>query len=70
MPEREVCSPVSREGSVVGSNKPKSPGAFSSPSRGDSVPGQLHHTATPVRSHSEGNQEPEPGMVNVVGLED
>ena len=35
MPEKEVCSSVSCPGSNVGSAQPKSPGAFSSPSRGD-----------------------------------
>ena len=44
MPEQEVQSPVTRPGSKVGSGQPKSPGAFSNPSRGsvsqDSVPPQ------------------------------
>jgi hypothetical protein len=42
MPEREVCSPVSRPGSKVGSEQPLSPGARSNPSRGrsDSLPPQ------------------------------
>lgn len=34
MPEREVCSPVSRPGSKVGSGQPLSPGARSNPSLG------------------------------------
>jgi hypothetical protein len=32
---KEVCSPISRSGSKVGSHQPMSPGAFSNPSRGD-----------------------------------
>jgi hypothetical protein len=34
MAEKEVCSPVSRPGSKVGSGQPLSPGARSNPSRG------------------------------------
>jgi hypothetical protein len=45
MPEKEVCSPVSRPGSKVGSGQPMSPGARSNPSRGrsDSLPQQHSH---------------------------
>jgi hypothetical protein len=35
MPEKEVCSPVSRRGSAVGGGQPLSPGARSNPSRAD-----------------------------------
>jgi hypothetical protein len=35
MPEKEVCSPVSRRGSAVGSGQPLSPGARSNPGRAD-----------------------------------
>ena len=50
MPEKEVCSPVSRPGSKVGSGQPMSPGARSNPSRGsgpqaDSVPPQRSRTS-------------------------
>jgi hypothetical protein len=31
----EVCSPISRRGSAVGSGQPMSPGARSDPGRGD-----------------------------------
>jgi hypothetical protein len=31
----EVCSPISRKGSKVGSGQPLNPGARSAPSRGD-----------------------------------
>ena len=45
---KEVVTPVSKPGSKVGSNQPKSPGAFSNPSREggarfDSVPAQPSH---------------------------
>ena len=45
MPEKEVCSPVSRPGSKVGSGQPLSPGARSNPSRGRShfLPQQPSH---------------------------
>jgi hypothetical protein len=45
MPEREVCSPVSRPGSKVGSGQPLSPGVRSNPSRGrsDSLAQQPSH---------------------------
>ena len=69
MAEKEVCSPVSRVGSKVGSGQPMSPGARSNPSRGDSVPSQPHNTASPVHSHDEGNKGPE-GSLTVTGPED
>ena len=67
MPEKEVCSPVSRPGSKVGSGQPLSPGARSNPSRGsgpqaDSVPSQPPRTSR----HSE---EPAASM-EVIGPED
>jgi hypothetical protein len=66
MPEREVCSPVSRKGSKVGSGPlGLSPGARSSPSRAtaDSVPPQSTHART---THAE-----EPGgTLKVTGPED
>jgi hypothetical protein len=45
MPMQEVCSPVTRKGSKVGSGQPMSPGARSDPGRlggpkFDSVPAQ------------------------------
>jgi hypothetical protein len=72
MPEKEVCSPVSRPGSKVGSGQPMSPGARSSPSRGagpqtDSVPPQPSNAGVAAR-HSE---PPLPGSTTtVVGAED
>jgi hypothetical protein len=60
MPEREVCSPVTRKGSKVGSvsGTPLSPGARSNPDRQggpkfDSVPDQPKHRAST-------HQEPQP----------
>jgi hypothetical protein len=62
MPEQEVCSPVSRPGSKVGSSQPKSPGAFSNPSRrGDSVQAQPSH----ARVSLSGGEEP--ASVTIVG---
>jgi hypothetical protein len=50
MPEREICSPVTRKGSKVGSGQPMSPGARSDPGRRDaavdSVPPQPTHART------------------------
>jgi hypothetical protein len=61
MPIKEVCSPVSRLGSKVGSSQPKSPGAFSNPSRsGDSVQAQPSHRV----SLSSGE---EPASLTIVG---
>jgi hypothetical protein len=67
MPEKEVCSPVSRPGSKVGSGQPKSPGAFSSPSRAggarfDSVPAQPSHARVSLSSNAQ-----EPAEVTIVG---
>jgi len=43
----DVCSPVSRKGSKVGSGQPLSPGARSAPgNRHDSVPPQPSHHRT------------------------
>ena len=66
MPEREVCSPVSRKGSKVGSGQPLSPGARSDPGRvggpkWDSVPPQPQHRAS---THS---VPPQPSNVGVTG---
>lgn len=70
MPERDVCSPVSRPGSKVGSmsGQPLSPGARSNPSRAagaqfDSVPPQPTHGGGTVSRH----QEPLPATTKVVG---
>ena len=48
MPEQEVCSPISRKGSKVGSGQPLSPGARSNPSRGrtDSISAQPSYGAS------------------------
>jgi hypothetical protein len=66
MPERDVCSPVSKKGSKVGSGQPKSPGAFSSPSRAggarfDSVPAQPSHARVGL------SEEGQPAEVTIVG---
>ena len=71
MPEQEVCSPVSRKGSKVGSGQPLSPGARSNPSRSegpkfDSIPPQPTHGGT--SRHSE---PPIPSSTTtVIGPED
>jgi hypothetical protein len=44
----EVCSPVTRSGSKVGSGQRLSPGARSMPGAGDSVPAQPAHGSTSV----------------------
>jgi hypothetical protein len=68
----EVCSPVTRKGSKVGSGQPLSPGARSAPGkREDSVPPQpVHTTGRSVAPHA----EPEPPIsgatTTVVGPED
>jgi hypothetical protein len=69
MAEQEVCSPVSRKESRIGSNQPTSPGAKSSPSRGsgpqaDNIPPQPSHGG--ASRHSE---EPS-GSMEVIGPED
>ena len=72
----EVCSPVSRKGSKVGSGQPLSPGARSHPNHAaDSVPTQPKHGASPVKSHSEGDlpastkvEGPEPTREDSVGV--
>jgi hypothetical protein len=70
MPERDVCSPVTRKGSKVGSGQPMSPGARSNPDRRggpkfDSVPPQPQHRAT---THQE---QPIPSSTPIVtGPED
>jgi hypothetical protein len=67
MPIKDVCSPVSRPGSKVGSNQPLSPGAQSSPSRArataDSVPAQPRHAARASHSSDPG----EGAQTKVVG---
>jgi hypothetical protein len=67
MPEKDVCSPINSKSTPKsvgpGSSPPYSPGAFSSPSRGDgrrdSVPSQPTHR---VSRHAEQGAE-----VTVVG---
>jgi hypothetical protein len=66
MPEKEAYSPVSRPGSKTGSNQPKSPGAFSNPSRAegprfDSVPPQPSHARVSL------SEERQPAEVTIVG---
>jgi hypothetical protein len=62
---KDVNSPVNtaNTGSKVGSNQPKSPGAFSSPSRGwtDLVPAQPGHARVGL------NGEGQPAEVTIIG---
>ena len=67
MPEKEVCSPVSRPGSKVGSGQPMSPGARSSPSRGA---GLLTDGVPPQPSRTSRHSEEPSGSMEVVGPED
>ena len=65
----EVCSPVTRKGSKVGSGQPLSPGARSMPGGGDSVPPQSTHRGGTVSRGA----EPEPPLretTRVTGPED
>jgi hypothetical protein len=58
MPIKEVCSPVSRPASKVGSGQPISPGARSNPSRGErmgSVPPRPTHGRVGHSSGEEGS---------------
>jgi hypothetical protein len=58
MPEREVCSPVSRKDSKVAGEQPLNPGARSNPSRGegmDSAPPQPTHGRVGHSSGEEGS---------------
>jgi hypothetical protein len=64
MPEKEVCSPVSRPGSKVGSGRPMSPGARSNPSRGPTDP----ISARP--SYGASGHSAEPGEVTITGPEE
>jgi len=61
----DICSPVTRKGSKVGSGQPLSPGARSSPSRAegprfDSVPPQPSHGRTSIHQ-----EQPIPGSTPV-----
>jgi hypothetical protein len=51
---KEVCNPISRPGSKVGSHQPMSPGAFSNPSRGD----RGRRDSEPEPSHRPGEERP------------
>jgi hypothetical protein len=73
MPEREVCSPVTRKGGKVGSNPPRSPGARTSPSRvrGDAEPAtaggtQMERAIRDARRR----KGQEPARAKVTGPED
>jgi hypothetical protein len=58
----EICSPVTRPGSKVGSGQPKSPGAFSNASRsGDGVQAQPSHARVSLSSGQE------PASLTIVG---
>ena len=67
MPEKEMCSPVSRPGSKVGSGQPLSPGARSNPSRGNGV---SIDSVCPQPSHLTARHSEEPSTTVVVGPED
>ena len=64
MPEKEVCSPVSRPGSKVGSGQPMSPGARSSPSLGRTN----FISARP--SYGASRHSAEPGELKLTGPEE
>ena len=67
---KEVCSPVSRPGSKVGSGQPMSPGACSMPGAGDRRDSVLQRPAHGTVSRG---AEPEPPLretTKVVGPED
>ena len=67
MPEREVCSPVSRKGSKVGSGPPMMPGARSNPSaRRDNAPEPPRQAEPDARRSS---KKPAPGLATIVGPE-
>ena len=67
----EVCSPVSRKGSKVGSGQPLSPGARSDPGR---VEGPRFDSVPPQPSHARASmhqEDPIPGSTPVtIGPED
>jgi hypothetical protein len=68
MPEREVCSPVTRKGSKVGSGQPLSPGARSAPSRRDAA---ATPTAQPQSQRRAATHQEEPeGTIKVTGPEE
>jgi hypothetical protein len=62
---KEVVSPVSRPGSKVGSGQPKSPGAFSNPSRA----GGARFDGVPQPSHARVSlgEEGQTAEVTIVG---
>jgi hypothetical protein len=62
----DVCSPVTRKGSKVGSNQPKSPGAFSNSSRAG---GARFDGVRPQPSHARVSlsEEGQPAEVTIVG---
>jgi hypothetical protein len=64
MPEQEVCSPVSRPGSKVGSGQPMSPGARSNPSRGRS------DSISAWSSYGASGHSAEPGELKIAGPEE
>ena len=69
----EVCSPVTRKGSKVGSGQPMSPGARSAPSsRGDQTEAPSAQPELQRRDRTAVHQEPPfPGSTTVtVGPED
>jgi hypothetical protein len=62
----EVCSPVTRKGSKVGSGQPMSPGARSNPSRGDCG----RQDSTPPRQFRVSRNAEEPAELRVTGPEE
>jgi hypothetical protein len=68
----EVSSPISRKGSKVGSGQPMSPGARSTPGRGDQTEAPAAEPQLQRRDRAAAHQEPPiPGSTPVtVGPED
>ena len=54
----EVCSPVTRKGSKVGSGQPMSPGARSTPGRGDQTEPPAAERQLQRRDRVAAHQEP------------
>jgi hypothetical protein len=54
----EVCSPISRKGSKVGSGQPMPPGARSDPSRGDQTEPPTAQPQPERRDRVAAHQEP------------
>jgi len=64
---KEICSSISRPGSKVGSNQPKSPGAFSNPSRASGARFDSVFSAQPSHAHVSLSEAGQPAEVTIVG---